>query len=219
MAAAVTVRVWDWPVRLIHWSLVALIPALWCTAEEGHLEQHRVLGLILLALVLFRLIWAFAGSATARFGSFLRGPRAILTYLRGDQPMALGHNPLGGWSVAALLLLICIQLGLGLIAQDEYAVVAGPLNHLVAYETAEAATELHEALFNGIAALIALHIAAVLFYQFGKRTNLIGPMLTGRKIVPVDTPQPREAGRNTALIALVAAIAIAGWIAAGAPPS
>jgi cytochrome b len=219
MAADATVRVWDRAVRLIHWSMAVLIPALWWTAEEGYLEQHRVLGLILLALILFRLIWGVVGSATARFASFLRGPQAIGAYLRGQGHTPLGHNPLGGWSVAALLGLIGVQLSLGLIAQDEYAVVAGPLNHLVAYDTAQAATELHEAVFNGIAALIALHIAAVLFYQFGRRTNLIGPMLTGRKSVPLDTPQPREAERITVLIALVAAIAIAGWIAAGAPPS
>jgi cytochrome b len=199
--------------------MALLIPAMWWTAEEGFLEQHRIMGLILLALVIFRLIWGVCGSETARFSRFVRGPKAVLAYLRGEGGAALGHNPLGGWSVAALLLVVSAQMSLGLIAQDEYAIVAGPLNHLVSYETAEAATELHEALFNGVAALIALHIAAVLFYQLRKRNNLIGPMLTGRKPVPVGTAQPRQAGTRAAVLALLAAIAIAGWIALGAPPT
>jgi cytochrome b len=219
LSVAATVRLWDWPVRLVHWGMVLLIPAMWWTAKQDFLEQHRVLGLTLLALIVFRLIWGMFGSETARFSYFLRGPKAVVAYLRGASGETLGHNPLGGWSVAVLLLLISAQLALGLVAQDEYAIVAGPLNHLVSYETAEAATEWHEALFNGIAALIALHILAVLFYQFGKRRNLIGPMLTGRKAVAATTAQPHLAGKWTAWVALLVALAIAGWIAAGMPPT
>ncbi|NJS15117.1 MAG: Ni/Fe-hydrogenase 1 b-type cytochrome subunit, partial [Sphingopyxis sp.] len=101
----------------------------------------------------------------------------------------------------------------------EYGLVAGPLNHLISYDTAEALTGWHKWLFDFIAILIGIHIAAVLFYLVVKGNDLVSPMLTGRKAVTVDALQPRQAGRTATLVALVAAIAIAGWIAAGAPPT
>jgi len=219
MNGLTTVRLWDWPVRLVHWVMALLIPALWWTAEQGMIEQHRILGLTMLQLVVFRVIWGLVGSDTARFTHFVRGPAAILAYLRGRGGDTLGHSPLGALSVMALLTVIGAQLVLGLVAQDEYGLIAGPLNHLISYEQAEAATELHKTLFNAVAAFAGLHILAVLFYQFAKRTNLIGPMLTGRKQVQAGTPQPRLAGWRTQVIALALAAAIVGWIAAGAPPS
>lgn len=212
------IRLWDWPVRLVHWGMTALIPLLWWTAEEGEMERHRQLGLMLLFLVLFRLVWGFVGSETARFASFVRGPRAIADYLAGRTAAPLGHNPLGALSVVALLALLVGQLALGMIAQDEYGMVTGPLNHLVSATVGETATEIHEALFNGIVALVALHIGAVLYYQFVKRHNLIGPMLSGRKAVESGVAEPRRAGIAALIGALLIAAAITSWIASGAPP-
>lgn len=213
------VHLWDWPVRLAHWGFVLLLPMLWWTAEEGDIETHRRLGIALLFLLLLRLIWGLFGSDPARFARFIKAPRAVLAYLRGAQAPPLGHSPLGGWSVAALLAVLSIQLGMGLVAQDEYGLVAGPLNHLVSYETAEMITEWHEAFFNAILAFIALHLIAVLFYTMVRHSALIGPMLTGQKEVEDDTPQPRMAPWHTALLTLIAAAALTAWIAAGAPPS
>lgn len=213
------VRLWDWPVRLTHWGFALLLPALWWTAEEGDIETHRKLGIALLFLVLLRLIWGLVGSDPARFARFVKGPGAVLAYLRGEQAAPLGHNPLGGWSVAALLAVLSVQLGLGIFAQDEYGLVAGPLNHLVSYETAEMVTEWHETFFNVILAFVALHLMAVTFYTVVRQSDLIGPMLTGQKEVDGDTQQPRMAARRTALLALISAAALTAWIAAGAPPS
>jgi cytochrome b len=218
VAEPTIIKLWDWPVRLIHWAMALLLPALWWTAEEGMIEQHRLLGLILLGLVIFRLIWGFVGSESARFRNFLRGPAAVRAYLRGEGPVRPGHNPLGGWSVAALLAVLCTQLGLGLVAQDEYGLVAGPLNSLLSFDAAETATEWHEALFNGILALTALHIAAIAYYQIIRRDNIIRPMLTGRKDVAADTEPLRPATRLATMMAVAAALAVTGWIALGAPP-
>jgi cytochrome b len=212
------IRLWDWPVRLVHWSMAALIPMMWWTAEEGELERHRQLGMVLLFLILFRLAWGFMGSETARFSSFVRGPRAIADYLAGRSAAPLGHNPLGALSVVALLGLVAGQLALGMVAQDEYGMVTGPLNFLVSAEVGEAATEIHEALFNGIITLVALHVAAILYYQFVKRDNLIGPMLSGRKAVNSSITEPRRAGFGALIGALVIAGALTSWIAWGAPP-
>src|SRR5690349_24353754 len=105
------VRVWDLPTRLVHWLLVLLVPFSWWTAESGRLEWHRWSGYGLLGLVLFRVYWGFFGSSTARFSRFVRGPRAIVAYLRGRLPASVGHNPLGALSVLALLGLLIAQIG------------------------------------------------------------------------------------------------------------
>src|SRR4051812_6803603 len=106
-----TMRVWDLPTRLVHWAMAALIPWSWWTAHNDQLERHRLSGYLLLGLLLFRLIWGFAGSETARFAAFVRGPAAIRRYLRGEGPAPLGHNPLGALSVLALLAALAAQIG------------------------------------------------------------------------------------------------------------
>src|ERR1041384_7437303 len=98
------VQVWDLPVRLFHWAIVLLVPALWWTAENERLDLHITLGTAMLALVLFRLLWGIFGSSTARFAGFVRGPFGVMRYLSGRERGGIGHNPLGGWSVLAMLL-------------------------------------------------------------------------------------------------------------------
>lgn len=204
MSGADRARVWDLPTRIAHWSIALLVPVLWWTAEEGRLDLHIPAGLFMLALVVFRLIWGVVGSSTARFASFVKGPGAIAAYLRGRRPAPLGHNPLGALSVVAMLAVLVAQVGLGLFATDEDGLSPGPLAHLVSYETSEAATEVHENMFNILLVLIGLHIIAVLFYLLVRRRNLVGPMLNG-------------AGRaETAEAPLRSASAWRSWAAAGA---
>src|SRR5262245_2329397 len=105
---------WDLPVRIFHWGVVALLPAAWWTAEEWHFEVHQWIGCTLRVLVVGRILWGFIGSRHARFADFLVGPRAVLAYLRGAVPASAGHNPLGGWSVVVLLTLLLAQAISGL---------------------------------------------------------------------------------------------------------
>jgi cytochrome b len=180
------IRVWDLPTRLVHWSFVAGVSFSWWTAETGRLEWHRWSGYTLLALVLFRLYWGFAGGSTARFGNFVRGPRAILGYLRGEGRAAIGHNPLGALSVLALLGLLLLQIVLGLFAVDVDGIESGPLSLYVSFETGRACAEWHELVFNALLTLIVVHLVAVLYYVFFKRQNLIGAMVTGKRIFETD---------------------------------
>src|SRR5690349_8625703 len=97
--ASRSVVVWDWPTRIVHWSLAILIFSLWWTSGSDTIVLHKRLGFALLALVAFRLYWGFVGSETARFSDFVKGPRAVLRYLREGVATTLGHNPLGALSV------------------------------------------------------------------------------------------------------------------------
>jgi cytochrome b len=174
------VRIWDLPTRLFHWAIVLLVPALWWTHEIERLDLHILLGESMLGLVLFRLIWGVIGSSTARFAGFVRGPGTVLRYFRG-QAAAFGHNPIGGWSVVAMLLALCVQVGLGLFVTDEDGLNSGPLSHLVSYDSARILAHRHETMFYILLGLIAVHVAAILYYLVVRRDNLVTPMVTGRR--------------------------------------
>jgi cytochrome b len=205
-------RIWDAPTRIFHWSIVLLIPFLWWTAEEGRLDLHIPAGLAMLGLVLFRLLWGLIGSSTARFASFVKGPRAIVRHLGGRAAPAIGHSPLGALSVVAMLAALAAQVGLGLFATDEDGLVSGPLAHLVSYETSEALTDWHDSTFDLLLILIALHLAAILFYALVKRRDLVRPMITGRAAAEdtSETMRPAPAWRFCA--AAVAGAGAALWL-------
>ena len=217
--AALAIPVWDVPIRLFHWTLVALIAFSWWSAENGRAEWHIWSGLAVMSLLLFRVFWGFFGSSTARFGSFVRGPRAVLDYARNPRSWGeVGHTPLGALSVVALLGLLSVQVGLGLVLSDEDGTVTAPLNRFVSFNTAEWAHDLHELLFNVLLGFIALHVAAILFYRLVLGKRLLGSMITGRTQA-VGAAQPMRPARWwTAVLCLLAAIAITRWVIAGAPP-
>jgi len=184
----VRVRVWDIPTRLFHWLLVALFAFSWWTAETDRFDWHLRSGYGILGLVAFRIYWGFAGSATARFAQFLKTPRVVATYAaqlfeRSRSP-AIGHNPMGGWSVAAMVFLLALQVGLGLFAIDLDGINGGPFDTLVSFKTARWSAHQHGRVFNILLILSALHVAAILFYWIYKRDNLIAAMFTGIKHVP-----------------------------------
>jgi cytochrome b len=184
-AGSITHAVWDWPVRLFHWTLVALLAAAWATAEAGidYMHWHMRCGYALLTLLLFRVLWGVVGTASARFGSFVRGPRAVWAYARAwfsRRPQHyLGHNPLGGWMVLVLLLLVAVQAGTGLFANDDI-VNEGPLARLVSTDTSGLLTAIHKINFNLLLTAVGLHVAAVLLYLV-RGENLLKAMFTGRK--------------------------------------
>jgi len=200
------IRVWDLPTRLFHWTLVAAVAAMWWSAENHEMDLHLRLGTFVVGLLAFRLAWGVLGGSTARFASFVRGPRAAIDYLRGRSGPAIGHNPLGGWSVIAMIALLCAQVGLGLFASDEDGFAVGPLSNHVSYETARDLAELHEILFNVLLALIALHVAAILFYALVRKDNLVGPMIHGRREAPEGAEELNPAGPVRFLVALAFAV-------------
>ena len=208
--------VWDLPVRLVHWLLAALIAFSWWSVHNHHTDWHIWSGCAILTLLIFRLLWGFFGSSTARWKSFVRGPRAIFAYLRGEWT-GIGHNPLGAVSVVGVFLAVAVQVGLGLVAQDEDGIYAGPLSRLVSSDASDTARDIHELWFNVILALIVLHVGAILFYRLRGR-HLTKAMITGRAVRTPGT-QPMRPGRWwAALICLGIGIGITRWVIAGAPP-
>ncbi|MDJ0642428.1 MAG: cytochrome b/b6 domain-containing protein [Erythrobacter sp.] len=213
-----TVDVWDLPVRLCHWAFALLVPAMWWTAENSEWGWHKRLGLLLLGLLLFRIVWGVVGSPTARFASFVRGPAAILAYLRSGSNGAIGHNPLGAVSVVVLLLAMLVQVSLGLFAGDPFDGATGPLNPLVGVLTADMLTDWHETFFDAIVVLIGLHLAAIAYYAAIKRNNLIGPMIGGKRTVESDVVGNAPAMWKAVLLSMAIAAGATAWIAVGAPP-
>jgi cytochrome b len=214
-----TVSVWDLPVRLFHWALTGLVAFSFVTAQIGGnaMAYHEWSGRAILTLVLFRLVWGFAGGTHARFGDFLRGPRAVLDYagslLRGPARFVAGHNPLGGWMVVVLLLCLLVQAGSGLFANDD-VMLEGPLARHVSKETSDLLTGIHHANFALLASLVAVHVAAALLYLLVKRDNLILPMITGRKRPPggADVPPARGGSALLAAVLLGACAAAVWWV-------
>lgn len=226
-------RIWDFPVRLVHWLLVLLIAFSWWSAEHGPglpeslkaslqanptispygeipwMEWHRWSGFAVLGLIVFRLLWGLFGSETARFSHFLRGPKGIGAYIKklfskSSEPH-VGHNPLGGWSVFALIFLLVAQTILGLFAIDTDGLESGPLAAYITFDQGRVAAGLHELVFNILLAFIGLHLLAIVFYAVVKRDNLIGPMVTGRRKLNEGATAPSMAPFWLALIFAVLA--------------
>lgn len=185
------VKVWDLPTRLFHWLLVAFVITSFTSAKIGGnaMQVHQLSGFIILGLLLFRLAWGFVGSYTARFITFIHAPAAVLNYalglLRGDSPRYLGHNPLGGWSIVAMLLALLIQVATGLFANDDIA-TQGPLYYHVSKATSNWLTRIHLLNRWAVVFLVGLHLSAIAYYLFFKRDNLITPMITGSKLWHTD---------------------------------
>ena len=215
---AYRVRVWDLPTRLFHWLLAACVVTLVATGYVGGqaMEWHARAGYAVLALLLFRLVWGLVGGHWSRFSSFLYAPRSTVAYLRGrpHPDHLVGHNPLGALSVLAILLVLLVQVGTGLIADDEIA-FTGPLNRFVATDTGLTATWYHKAIGQWLViGLAGLHVLAVLFYAFVKRQVLVRPMVSGDKELAAPAPSSRDdaVARIAALVVLCIAAAGVAWL-------
>jgi cytochrome b len=214
-----TVRVWDAPTRLFHWLLAACVVGLVTSAQIGGsaMEWHFRLGYTVFSLLLFRIVWGLVGGHWSRFSSFFYTPGQILAYLsgRGDPNHSVGHNPLGAFSVVALLGFLFLQVGSGLISDDEIA-AAGPLTRFVSGELVSTATYYHKEIGKLILlALVTAHLLAIAFYRIKKGENLVKPMLTGDKILDFEAKDAsdRLSDRVKALsIVLVCAALIAGTV-------
>ena len=214
----VRAKLWDGPTRIVHWALVILIGFAWWCVKANQTEWHLWAGYGILGLIIFRLIWGFAGSASVRFTSFVKGPAATLAYaktlsMRSVTDMA-GHNPLGGWSVVAILAATLTQAVTGLFSVDVDGLESGPLSDRVSFETGRLFSKWHDLSFTAIKVLVVLHLSAIAFYALYKRANLITPMITGYKSFETD-PKLHFAPLWRAALGAGAAAAVTWWVMKG----
>lgn len=226
----VEVRVWDLPVRLFHWALALLLVFQLVSGKLGGawMKWHAYFGYAVLALVIFRILWGFGGSTLARFAAFVKGPVATWRFARRlfsrEAVPQLGHNPLGGWMVLALLAAFAFQVGTGLFSNDGYD-VEGPFAPRVSLELSDQLSRLHRSNAWVLLALVGVHLAAVVFHRLVKRENLFGAMVTGVKRVPAAllrerrlerraTPPRRVASREPASLEFASAWRAAAYLAA-----
>ena len=188
-----TVRAWDLPTRLFHWTLVFCIVSAWVSFEyagklgDPTLKWHRWNGMAILVLLVFRILWGFVGGTTSRFSSFIRWPWTAIGYLKdtfsGRARHFLGHNPAGSWMIIALICVVMAQGVLGLFTLEHNDLTAGPLQRLILNEEAltKQIQKLHSYGFNVIMGLVVLHVTVnALYHAFGS-DGIIAAMVTGRK--------------------------------------
>jgi cytochrome b len=197
------ILVWDLPVRLGHWLMVAGFCTAWLTGDsESWRLVHVVAGATVLAVAAFRLPWGFIGSRYARFVDFVRGPSAVKDYatslLRLEPAHHVGHNPAGGW---AIVLLLGLGIVTGLAGWAIYNDIGG---HLL--------EEVHESLATAMLTVVLVHVAGVFSGSLLHGENLVRAMLTGRKEGPADAAIAST--RPVAAIVLLAWVAVAGWLIA-----
>jgi len=219
------IRVWDLPIRLFHWLLVLCITGSFVTINLGDefIQWHAYFGYSILTLLIFRIIWGFVGSKHARFLSFIPSKQAIVDYLQGRSPRVLGHNPIGALSVFALLFVLSVQVFTGLFVDDEVS-FKGPLEKYVSGAVASFFSEIHEGNQVVILTLIAIHIAAIIFYKKFKGEDLIKPMISGdkeidpseeAKYLPADLGRAPKDGvlqRGFALLLLSVIAVVVGYL-------
>lgn len=202
------VLIWDAPVRVFHWLMVLSFAGAYLTAESERWRlAHVTLGYTMAGLVAFRVLWGLIGTRHARFSSFVQGPAAIARYLRslgGARPEHhAGHNPAGALAIVALLAMTLLVAATGWAMYNE-----------VGGRWWEA---LHEGAANVMLGIVAVHVGAVVLASWLHRSNLIGAMVTGRRL---GSPEEglRSAWRSVGLLMLVAVMAF-WWLQWQAAPS
>lgn len=179
----IKIKVWDWPIRLFHWLLVASIIFQFISGDilDDAMQWHFYAGYFCIGLLVFRVLWGIFGTHYARFNQFIRSPFKVFSYLSGqDKQSYLGHNPAGAYSVVVMLTLVLSQAVSGLFMTDDIF-SEGPYYAAVSEQWQDFSSFIHHNAINLIWAMIALHIVSILYYQFKKKQKLTQAMITGYK--------------------------------------
>lgn len=207
----VSIRIWDLPTRLFHWSLALAVAGAYISAKIGGnaMVWHHRFGYAVLALLVFRLLWGLWGGHWSRFRQFIYSPATLLSYVRGQARNAhldAGHSPSGALAVFALLGSVAAQVCSGLFSDDDLS-NAGPLARFVDDALRGALTAWHGSWGQWlVVGFIALHLGAIVYYALVKRRAIVMPMLVGDKLLPSGTPASVDTSRTrcTALFVLLA---------------
>tara|TARA_B100000963_G_scaffold329589_1_gene319087 strand:+ start:608 stop:1297 length:690 start_codon:yes stop_codon:yes gene_type:complete len=175
--------IWDLPLRIFHWALVLCVVTSVISAKTGLTTIHERSGLAVMALILFRLVWGFLGSQTARFSSFLKSPPAVWSSLRQlilkQTDELSGHSALGGYATIVLLTICIVMAVSGSFSTDDI-LYDGPFAH-IAPDYIKLASSVHQMTEKVLFAVIILHLFAMFVYFWRLKKNLVPAMITGRR--------------------------------------
>lgn len=212
--------VWDLPTRLFHWALVVLVGTNLFLIEPrgGTLTViHMTAGYLVIGLLLFRLVWGFIGSPRSRFSDFVHPWAAVRAYVAGlrrlSPPPSIGHNPLSGWMIVVMLVVLAGMVTTGVFASGRHA--AGALASVVPVELTAVAGEVHGFLGNVMIALVIVHVAGVAVDWFLTRENIVKAMIDGRKHLPAEAAvreRPLVGGTRAVLVGVVCLAVVGGLI-------
>jgi cytochrome b len=204
-------RIWDLPTRLFHWLLAALVIFSFTTGKLGGdwLTWHFRSGYAIASLLLFRLLWGFAGSRYAKFASFLPSPSRIWRTVRSTEsravPVSAGHSEIGTLSVYALLIVLALQVSTGVFTNDG-SFTEGPWVKFISEALSNRLSRIHYYNHWVIVGLTALHVAAIGYYLLARKEDLLTPMLTGDKL-GIDAPAADDGMSIRVRAAVFAALA------------
>jgi cytochrome b len=207
-----TVRIWDLPTRLFHWLLATSVIGLVISGNIGGdaMVWHFRFGYVVLTLLLFRVAWGLMGGHWSRWSQLPLHPSHIRAYLSGhaDPAHRVGHNPVGSWSVLALLFFVGLQVGSGLVSDDEIANM-GPLASLVSGAVVNFATSWHKGWGKIILmVLVTIHVLAIAWYRWHQHESLLPAMWHGDKVLPESASASRDDLKTRSLALLVLLIAV-----------
>lgn len=211
---SIRVRVWDLPTRLFHWALMLGVVGMVVSANMGQMERHVQLGQWVMALLLFRVVWALVGGHWSRLSSLDLSPKALLGYWRGQREGGPGHSPAGAWASVGLVLWLLLQVGTGLMADDEIA-TTGPLTALVPEAWVRLATFWHKGPGKLVLlVLVLLHVAALVWYRVKRGQALVPAMWHGDKVLAQAAPASRDDARSRLLALVLFGLCYAGvrWV-------
>ena len=179
------VKVWDIWVRLFHWLLVIVFSASFISGKAEKFPQHYYLGIVVVSLIVFRLLLGIFGSSNVRFWRFIKSPREALAYIKGKKTYDYEHNPLSGYFIVIILILLLIQFVSGLFLESIDAWYYAPLNPYVLEETVYTLKGVHSYVSDAMIILITIHVIAAIYYQWVAKNPIITTMITGKKkIIP-----------------------------------
>lgn len=184
------IKIWDLPIRLFHWALaISFTVSVLSIEVYGNIEVHFISGLIVFALLIFRLFWGFLGTSTAKFSNFLPSFSSAYHHLKSEKGSRdIGHSPIAAFAVFTLLIALFIQSVSGMFNDDDIY-FTGPLNRFASTSTVETMSVIHFYTSKLLFALVALHLIAIAWYFFKKKDNLIKPMIFGgKKTVDPNSP-------------------------------
>lgn len=211
-----TVRVWELPVRLTHWTIFFAVIVLSVTGFYigtpfiltgsdpqflmGWMRSiHTVAAWVMIAAVIARIIWAFLGNRWARWDQFIpvakerrRLGREVFkyyTFRRRDYPGEVGHNPLAGLTYTVVYTMFLVQIVTGLALkgiEDPGGILSSLTDWVFSIGSIPTIRLVHHLIMWLTWGFVIHHVYSAVLVDDAEQTGIISSIFGGRKQVPED---------------------------------